>query len=118
MSKYKKINNLFIVFETDSTEIICIFERNIYNKKKVDDFCLFINKNEVHYHTLKDKKKKMNKNEIPRNERNIKFPAYYKPKKENLIVQFFEYYKDKEEFYEYSYNSEAFIEIYQINFNN
>ena len=57
--KFKKTKNLLIIFETDSTEINCIFSKNNNPEKKEEDFCLFINKNEVHYHA--EEKNKSNK---------------------------------------------------------
>ena len=77
---------------------------------------MFINKNEVHYHIKEDKKKKSNKNEISREKCNNKLKdCFYHG---NLIGHFFEDDIGMEKNIEYNYNSEAFIEIYQINFNN
>ena len=111
----KKTKNLFIVFEIfeiDSTEIICIFSKNKIPNQKENNFCLFINKNEVHLHMKEKKKnKKYFKSDIlERNE----FESFDSHGKNNLIKMFFE----DENFDEYNYNSEAFIEIYEINFNN
>ena len=111
---YKNIQNLFIVFETDSTDIICIFNKD--PTEYGDNFCLFMNKNEVHFH-IKEENKKLKNNqseiqEIKRNKRNNYWRN--KIKKKNLITEFFE----AKNFDEYTYNSEAFLEIYQINFNN
>ena len=75
-----------------------------------------MNKNEVHFH-IKEENKKLKNNqseiqEIKRNKRNNYWGN--KIKKKNLITEFFE----AKNFDEYTYNSEAFLEIYQINFNN
>ena len=108
----KKTKNLFIVFETDSTEIICIFSKNKIPNQKENNFCLFINKNEVHLHMKEKKKnKKYFKSDILKSNVFESFDYYGK---NNLIKMFFE----DENFDEYNYNSEAFIEIYEINFNN
>ena len=116
--KFKKTKNLLIIFETDSTEINCIFSKNNNPEKKEEDFCLFINKNEVHYHAKeKNKSNKKNQNEISREKHDIFFKKNSRNirRKINLMDVFFE---DDVEFDIYDYNSDAFLEAYQINFNN
>ena len=107
--KYKTIKNLLIIFETDSGEIICIFLNNI---KMANNFCLFMNKNEVYYQIKEADMKEKNYIKKVSLVKDKKFWDEKSNIKSNLISVFFEGNLDL-----FDYNSEVFLEFYQIIFN-
>ena len=59
-------DNIFLIFTTLNSNIICLYLQN-YEKNKENDFCLLINQNEIYYHKKKNEiEKKKNKKEILR----------------------------------------------------
>ena len=61
--RLKAIQNLFILYQTTSENIICLYLKNSEYNKKRNDFCLFLNFNTLFYHSNLEDGKKM-KNEI------------------------------------------------------
>ena len=62
----KLIDNIFLIFTTLNSNIICLYLQNYEKNKKDNDFSLLINQNEIHYHKKKNEIKKKNKTEILR----------------------------------------------------
>jgi len=60
----KAIKNLFIMFKTTFNNIICIYLNNSVYDKKGNDFCLFLNCQEIFYHCKIEEEKKLIKNNI------------------------------------------------------
>ena len=108
--EYKSTENLLILFTTNEDKIICLFAKNKNPEKKGNDFCLFLNKGEIHYHISLEDKTIRNKKILSKEKRNI--DRLVNRNRHNLIDYFF----DESVNLDYKYKFEKKIEIYQIIF--